>query len=506
MITPSLNWLQDIRGWLDTDIYSTAWVALVPSKDDPSRPAWPQALAYLRQHQLEDGSWGEPCITYAHERTLATLAAVWALHTWNEEPGDAERIQRGLSALRRYAPDLAHEPHEPVGFELLLPRMQANLAAFEEQLPLAEWEPIRVKHEQKLALINGLRPEPGRQRTWWFSMEMLPDEQLAGLDDSLLDAHGAIATSTAATAAYLRAKRLSGSDSPRAAKFLTRMLETGNGGVPVGWPFDVFERIWVLDSYMRVGVDPSDPRIRAVVERIWHSWWLNEPGLAYSDTFEVNDGDDTLVGFAVLNWAGMSPPDDAILSFWDGDHFRSYVDERTSSVSVNLHGLMALRQQPGFPHRDLALRVTDWLLERTTPEGLFDDKWHLSPYYSVAHAIPAFAGWRDEIACRMINFLLGEERSDGVWVFFGRSTLEETSHCVIGLYHAVCAGLLADLTPLRRAARFFNDSADENASERLWIGKTLYRPEAIVRATLHAASLALHQLQCDVRLHEERVA
>jgi len=106
----------------------------------------------------------------------------------------------------------------------------------------------------------------------------------------------------------------------------------------------------------------------------------------------------------------------------------------------------------------------------------------------------------------MINFLLGEQRSDGGWGFFGRSTLEETSHCVIGLYHAACAGLLADLTPLRRAARFFNDSANGNASERLWIGKTLYRPEAIVRATLHAAILALRQLRCEVQLHEERVA
>src|SRR5690606_6050765 len=128
-----------------------------------------------------------------------------------------------------------------------------------------------AKSAEKLALIDHLKPEPGRQQTWWFSMEMLSDDQLAALDDSLLDAYGAIATSTAATAAYLRAQRLAGEDSPRAAQFLARMLKVGHGGVPVGWPFDVFERIWVLDSFMRIGLDPAQPAIQSLARSVWDS-------------------------------------------------------------------------------------------------------------------------------------------------------------------------------------------------------------------------------------------
>ncbi len=498
----SLDWLQSIRGWLGTDIYSTAWVALVPEAGDPARPAWPEALAHLRFSQLDDGSWGEPGVTYAHGRTIATLAAIWALHTWHDDPGDATRIEQGLQALRRYGEALAAEPHEPIGFELLLPRLRGNLQAFEARLPLECWAPIQAKSAEKLALIDHLKPEPGRQQTWWFSMEMLSDDQLAALDDSLLDAHGAIATSTAATAAYLRAQRLAGKDSPRAAQFLARMLKVGHGGVPVGWPFDVFERIWVLDSFMRIGLNPAQPAIQSLARSVWDSWHLNTPGLAYSDTFMVNDGDDTLVGFAALNWAGLSPDDDAILRFWAGDHFRSYVDERTSSVSVNLHALLALRLQPGFPHRALAERAAAWLMARMKPDGLFDDKWHLSPYYSVAHAIPAFEGWDDYLACAYIDYLLNQQQADGGWGYFGRSTLEETGHCVIGLYHAASAGLLDDLAPLRRAAGFFEAHAGQPARERLWIGKTLYRPESIVRSTVQAAYMALRRLQCDVRAPE----
>jgi hypothetical protein len=178
------------------------------------------------------------------------------------------------------------------------------------------------------------------------------------------------------------------------------------------------------------------------------------------------------------------------------------VDERTSSVSVNLHALLALRLQPGFPHRALAERAAAWLMARMKPDGLFDDKWHLSPYYSVAHAIPAFEGWDDYLACAYIDYLLNQQQADGGWGYFGRSTLEETGHCVIGLYHAASAGLLDDLAPLRRAAGFFEAHAGQPARERLWIGKTLYRPESIVRSTVQAAYMALRRLQCDVRAPE----
>ena len=80
--------------------------------------------------------------------------------------------------------------------------------------------------------------------------------------------------------------------------------------------------------------------------------------------FPINDGDNTLVGFNVLNWVGLFPDENPILKFWDSDHFRTYPDERGASVSVNIHGLMALRNQPGFPNRHLAVQVTAWLKDR----------------------------------------------------------------------------------------------------------------------------------------------
>ena len=488
--TPALS------GWMASDAYSTAWLAMVPDLGEPSRPAWPQAVDFLLHHQLPDGGWGAPHIYYAHERTISTAAAIAALSAWPDPSGQAQcAIQRGLRALRRYARDLAGEPHEPVGFELLLPRLRSMLLPqYEAELPLREWEPVEHISRQKLALIERLEVDPRQPRAWWFSLEMLPEAHLALLDDSILGDDGSVGTSTAATAAYLRARRGAGLDSPRAARYLENVLRLGNGSAPFCWPAEVYERVWMADSYRRGGFSPADPQVRQLVEAIRASWVLGEPGLSSSDYFPVNDGDDTLVGFTVLTWAGVAPPEDAALAFWNNTHFLSYLDERSSSVSANIHGLTALRTQPGFPHRDKAERLAAWLLEHRHEDGSFDDKWHYSPFYSLSRAIPAFAGWKDGVARECAALIVERQREDGGWGWFERSTIEETAHCVLGLVSAEQHGLLADRTALERAGRFLAATADQRPVERFWIGKTLFRPDNIVEATRHAAMRALTRL------------
>ncbi len=479
------------RGVVSSDLYSTAWVALVPSQDNPRLPAWPETLTYIRTHQLPDGGWGNPRVYNAHERTIATLACLLALAQW-PAADHALRIERGVLALHQYANDLPFEAHETVGFELLLPRLIQELNQYGLSLLLPQWRSSLQAGQQKLRLIGELKLNYEQPRTWWFNMEMLPEDFLARVDERLLNRYGAIETSTAATAAYLRARRRCGQDSPRAANFLQELVRIGGGGVGFCWPVEVFELLWTLDSFWRAGMNPHMPFVATLLRQLDRYWDTCPAGLSSSTGFRVSDGDDTVMGYAVLRWAGLRPSIAPMLSFWDTDHFRAYHDERTSSLSVNMHALSALRQDlPRREHKQLAVAVTEWLRRELQQHSGFADKWHFSPYYVAAHAVSAFAGWDNDMARQAVDYLLAHQLPNGGWGITPSATLEETAHAVLGLAVAQRVGLLTDPQPLAAAQRYFQRRQADQPQERLWIGKTLYQPVGLVQMVLYAARSAL---------------
>lgn len=476
-------------GLISPEAYSTAWVAMVPEANDNKKPAWPQALEYLRAHQLEDGGWGEPHVYYAYERLISTLAVLCALATW-QDPQDDGRIARGVAVLPKYVFDLAYEPNEPIGFELILPSLLERLAPFNLELPLQIWSPdIQKATEHKMLLIGNLEVDYEQPRTWWFSLEILPDEKLAQVHEAILNDHGSVAISTAATAAYLRALRLYGRDSNRAFRYLEHVIKLG--GVGVCWPVDVFELTWVLDAYMRTNVDPHTKALAPLIRRLYEIWQTAPVGLAHSTVFPLNDVDDTAAGYNVLHWAGLRPSDKPLFDFWEHNHFSTYKDERNPSVSANVHALSALRHNLSDPyHKKIAIQVTDWLSQQMDEYGQLNDKWHVSPLYVTAHAVTALLGWDDTLAKRCIYYILEHQHEGGGWGS-PYPNLEETAHAVLGLIPAWKAGLLKDVLPLKLAANYLRKHKTKWPTERLWIGKTLYQPIGVSLGSIDAAQNAL---------------
>lgn len=489
-------------GLISPEAYSTAWLALVPDAQDPSKPAWPQAFQYLQTHQLIDGGWGEPQVYYAHERLISTLAALYALSTWGN-PADNGRIKRGVQAVHQYVHDLPDEPNEPIGFELLLPALLSKLAPFQLDLPKPLWsDEFQEATAKKLKLIGSMAMNYDQPRTWWFSMEMLPEEQLAQISKQILDAHGSIATSTAATAAYLRALRLNGRDSAEATNFLNHVLHTSGGGVGFCWPIEVFELTWVLDAFMRAGFDPNSQHIAPFVEKLAHMYETHPTGLSWSQVFPLNDSDDTATGYSVLRWAGLRPREDTLLNFWNTTHFQTYLDERTASVSANINALSALRHNLHIAeHKQVAIHVTNWLREQLDTHGQFTDKWHLSPLYVTSRAIFALAGWDDDLTQRCIDYILQAQHASGGWGYGTQANLEETSFAVLGLIAAWHSGQLRDDGALRRARYFFANHSNNLPTERLWIGKTLYQPVGVTTGTIYAAKVALAKQEASRWMH-----
>jgi halimadienyl-diphosphate synthase len=195
--------------------------------------------------------------------------------------------------------------------------------------------------------------------------------------------------------------------------------------------------------------------------------------------------------------SGIKVAIDPLLNFWGNDYFLTYFDERNASVSSNVHALSALRfdMEKDCNQKRLAEQVTEWIRNNFKVTAFFDDKWHISPFYTTAHAIHALAGWDNELACTCINYLLmNQDEESGGWGFWNKPTLEETSHVVLALLSARKSGLLTDDTPLQRAASFFQSQGLNRPTERLWIGKTLYCPIGVVQGTVAAAKFGLSNL------------
>ena len=473
------------------DAYNTAWVARVPAATNAGEPAWPQALEFLRRNQLQDGGWGDCYSYYAHERTISTLAALLALLEWGESP-TSERIQRGVAALYQYASDLPTEPHEPIGFELLLPRIGVEAEGFDLNLP--RWPGVERMAKQKAALIGRLVPDYDAPRSWWFNMEMMLPYQLANLDQRILTPHGSLAISPAATAAYLRAHRLQGNDVPAAASFLDRVLAISGGGAGVCYPIEGFDVIWTLDNYRRAGLEPTQATFAPLLRWLIDYWRSSDTGVSHSQVFPVPDGDDTAVAYKVLSWAGIEASDDPLMRFWDSErrHYLTYLDERTPSVSAAVHALSAFRDdETNAVHREIAADLTSWLREQMEEAGALYDKWHWSPLYATTRVINPLIGWDDELARQCITFILEEQRPDGGWGDGKRSNLEETSMAVLSLVAAKRGGLLKDKQSLRRAAAHLRNRSGQKPTVKLWIGKSLYRPIGVVDSLLRAARASL---------------
>ncbi|KAF5184196.1 Ent-kaur-16-ene synthase protein [Thalictrum thalictroides] len=96
--------------------YDTAWVAMVPSKDSPGSPYFPQCINWLLENQHPDGSWGLP----RHHRLLvkdtllSTLASILALKTWNI---GEDHVNKGLHYITStFASTTTDEKqHNPIG-------------------------------------------------------------------------------------------------------------------------------------------------------------------------------------------------------------------------------------------------------------------------------------------------------------------------------------------------------------------------------------------------------
>jgi len=463
--------------------YDIGYMARLRASD--GSPRWPDLIDWLLDHQHGDGSWGGE-IVYYHDRIISTLSALIALKRNGFNRPAQEALRRGERYIWQHLHLLAHDPFELIGFELLLPTLLQEAQSLKLDVPMHTCGYGKIQNE-KLRLIP---PEMlySQQSSTIFSLEFLghtPDrDRLRGV----LGDGGAVGNSPAATAYYLSFFP----DAAPAWEYLDTVYQTYRW-VPFVYPFRTFDLLWVLNALRYSGYPLAEfagPEHWVTLQTA-----LAPQGVSFDPTFLVVDGDVTSVTMRILLEAGCEVDPQSLATFQNPATllFRTYAFERNISISTNIHALEALHYLPAFPEC-VATRhsVLTALLRQFTYDMYWIDKWNASPYYVTSHAIVALL--EDGAApphtwSPSIDWILHTQRDDGAWGYFQVSTAEETAYALIALLHYHRQRRLTNVKPLHRAAEYLACHVDDPVEKvpPLYIGKGLYVPYDIVRATILSA-------------------
>ncbi len=480
--------VNNLSGRMDPSPYDIAWMARVPA-DGGDGPRWPELIGWLLENQWLDGSWGGP-IRYYHDRILCTLAAIIALKERGESRETTEAIERGERYIWHNLHRLRHDPCELVGFELILPTLLVDALDLGLDVPKHKCGYGRIRQEKLRLIPPRLLYSP--KVTTVHSLEFLGREGDPERMRQALAVNGSLGNSPATTSYFL----LQGGNDDRALAYLHEML-AHNGHVIYLHPFRAFELAWVLHSLSSC----QEPLANLVDGSVWKELQdnLGECGTGLDPTFGIEDSDTTSVTMLLLRLAGYPVNPDILVRFEDKEKhtFRTYDYERNISISTNIHALEALSLLPDYPNREESRdRILAYLLAHRTFDTYWMDKWHASPYYATAHVLvgisKATPGMLGECR-RTVEWLMHTQREDGSWGFFDQGTAEETAYAMTALLHCRrCFSIETDL--LRRGADFLCRETTETANWHedyhhppLWLGKPLYVPRDIVRASILAA-------------------
>ncbi len=463
-------------GYMRGLAYDTAWAAMVPENKHSKKPLFSKSLLEVITGQNPDGSWGAE-VDYYHDRLISTLASIVSLKKTHKADKFKDRIESGEDYIWYNISRLRTEPQETVGFELLFPSLMNEANNLGLNLPYREkyYEPIKEK-KMNMAIAQMIA---SNDTTITYSLEFLGDYATENILLKAQNINGSISNSPAATAFMLTKMH-----DKNALNYVNTVLNFNGGSAMTLYPFDIFETGWVIDYFMKSDL-PIKKHFLEKVEDLGKLW--SKAGISMSQLYSFRDLDDTTTVFNILNKTNHKLDPSVFEEYESDEYFNCYPLERSPSPLVNIKVLSVLNNIKGYARRDEVIdKILKFLYKTREDDGYWLDKWNVSPYYCTGLALEAIGDLDDSMSGPALEWMINTQNDDGSW---GQkvSNMEETAYSVLALLHHHLNIEKIDSSIINNGLRYLEKHFQTNYYPELWIGKGLYCPENVAKASVIAA-------------------
>ncbi|CAJ1904862.1 unnamed protein product [Sphenostylis stenocarpa] len=416
-------------GEITVSAYDTAWVALIEDVHGNGTPQFPSSLEWIANNQLPDGSWGDKELFSAHDRIINTLACVIALKSWNMHP---EKCEKGMTFFKENLHELENEnaEHMPIGFEVAFPSLLDIARGLDIEVP--ENSPIlnKIFAMRNVKLTSNVKKLPLMCVSLlcgpWCG-DRIPREMMHKVPTSLLHSlegmsdldwklllklqsqDGSFLFSPSSTAYALMQTK-----DQNCHNYLNQIVKRFNGGVPNVYPVDLFEHIWVVDRLERLGISRYfQQEIKDCLSYVSRYW--TEKGICWARNSNVQDIDDTAMGFRLLRLHGHEVSADVFKHFERKGEFFCFTGQSTQAVTgmynllrasqVMFPGENILEDGKKFAGKFLSEKreanelVDKWIIMKNLPEEVayaLDVPWYASlPRVETRFYIDQYGGEND---------------------------------------------------------------------------------------------------------------
>lgn len=495
--------------------YSTAYLARLT--DEKGNYLFSGGLDYLL-HQLHPEGYLLPRASLSQHNLLITTALYNTLLMRGLEEEYREEVDRLTTFLALVLDNYIEDNIQLVTVDLLLTKelqlflKWSNRADLKEQV--ARLLPLFLTRVNKRFGRFDKATFLKKQPQTLLSLDAIPEDYY-NLDflDKLFHKLGSILTTLTATAVYYEK-----SSNPLALEYLKNSYAISGGKYfMMVTPNRYFSIPWILGNLMKAQINIAQ-HFSEEIEHIKQG--LGPYGIGGTKGLPT-DSDTTAMVLTVLHYAGQElGVNPLVLENWYDEEEQAYgtyhkKNTYTPDASANIRVLNAYLSLPNINY---SFQAQKWqqiihFLERIAVSKekstaiYWVDRWNISPLYPLHEIVITLSKFYQQFCSikettihhQAVQWILEQQHPLGYISTTGNldASQEETAYALLALkwYYKCCAGQLEQeysseiWRAIQRAEHYLAVAPKETLRAQLWVGKTLYQPTIIVKATITAAQL-----------------